>query len=374
MTISFAQRTTRGTGGKDRQCDTIRHECGDTEDPLNGPQTVPHFKGMRAMSHTGRPPRGTISRLPTRRALPSRSRLGWSGWGLLVVCLGWTTIAVAQRPGTAPRNRGRRDPVTPVEGVVPARGAESAGVRQASGSSAGEASLEALREGPLAKLVAVAEQSQQALDEISDYTAVFSRKELVKRRLVEQKMEMKFRQQPFSVYFRFVSPDEAGREVIYVDGRHRNQLVVHETGLKAIAGTMTLPLNDPRVVQESRHPITSVGLHNIMKKAFDNFPRDAADPEVELKKYPKAKLEDGRACVAFVLRHPNRQPAPLHYETHLYFDQETLLPVHIERYDWPRAPGQKPVLVESYTYSKIRTNVGLNDVDFDPRNPRYQFP
>ena len=305
-------------------------------------------------------------------ACPQRRRL-LGLIGLTVLGLGSGTEAWAQRPGNPPRGKNRRDLVTPVEGVVPAGANEPANSRAASAVSK-EASRESLRQGPLAKLVAIAEQSEQALAEIADYSAVFTRKELVKRRLVEQRMEMKFRQQPFSVYFRFVSPDEAGREVIYVDGRHRNQLVVHETGLKAIAGTMTLALNDPRVVQESRHPITSVGMHNILKKAFETFPRDAADPEVDVKKYPNAKLEDGRACVAFVLKHPNRQPAPLHYETHLYFDQETLLPVHIERYDWPRNPGQKGVLVESYDYSRIRTNVGLNDVDFDPRNPRYQFP
>jgi len=227
--------------------------------------------------------------------------------------------------------------------------------------------------GPLAKLVAYCQESKAELDQIDDYTAIFVRKEMVKRRLVQQKMELKVRRKPFSVYFHFVSPEESGREVIYVDGANRNQLLVHEVGLKALAGTLSLPLNDPRVLAESRHPITSVGIHNIIKVAFENFPKDAADENVQVKKYPSAKLNDIE-CVAFVIRHPEPQPGLPYHETHLYFDRETKIPIHVKRFDWPRRTGDKPVLLEEYTYERMRVNVGLKNLDFDPRNPRYQFP
>ncbi|MFM8220893.1 MAG: hypothetical protein ACKOJF_18435, partial [Planctomycetaceae bacterium] len=109
--------------------------------------------------------------------------------GLAALGFGPAPLAYAQRPGPPPRGKNRRDLVTPVEGVVPAGGNEPANSRAVSTGSQ-TASRDALREGPLAKLVAMAEQSEQALAEIADYTAVFTRKELVKRRLVEQKMEM----------------------------------------------------------------------------------------------------------------------------------------------------------------------------------------
>lgn len=228
-------------------------------------------------------------------------------------------------------------------------------------------------DGPLAKLVAYAEQSRDALAEVTDYTCVFSKKEVVSRRLIQQKMEMKYRHKPFSVYFRYIAGDEAGREVIYVDGGNNNRLVVHETGIKAIAGTMYLPLNDSRVVQENRHPITSVGIHNLLKKAFETFELDASDDLVEVKMYPKAKLDD-LPCVAFVIRHPEPKKGLPFHETRLYFDRETRLPIHVERYDWPRREGDKLPLLEEYSYRNVKLNVGLKGADFDPRNPRYAFP
>jgi hypothetical protein len=294
---------------------------------------------------------------------------------LILLCCGWPEVAWAQRRPAA-RPRPQRAPAAPVDEVEEA---PSSPVRQTRNSvatsrdDAAEDRLAPYRNGPLAKLVAYCEESKAELDQIDDYTAIFVRKELVKRRLVQQKMEMKVRRKPFSVYFHFVSPEEAGREVIYVDGANRNQLLVHEVGLKALAGTLSLPLNDPRVVAESRHPITSVGLHNIIKVAFENFPKDAVDENVQVKKYPSAKLNDVE-CVAFVIRHPEPLPGLPYHETHLYFDKETKLPIHVKRFDWPRRAGDKPVLLEEYTYERLRTNVGLKNIDFDPRNPRYQFP
>lgn len=318
-----------------------------------------------------RPPKGlTSGRLRSSRSLALL---------LVTALLGLfpADFAAAQQRRPTQPARPKRSPAPPAdEADTP----PSPPVRQArnsvsgGGRSAAEGDdLSRYLNGPLAKLVAYCQESKAELDQIDDYTAIFVRKEMVKRRLVHQKMEMKVRRKPFSVYFHFLSPDEAGREVIYIDGANRNQLLVHEVGLKALAGTLSLPLNDPRVLAESRHPITSVGIHNIIKVAFENFPKDASDENVQVKKYPSAKLNDIE-CVAFVIRHPDPLPGLPYHETHLYFDSATKIPIHVKRFDWPRRAGEKPVLLEEYTYERMRVNVGLKNIDFDPRNPRYQFP
>ncbi|RPI83119.1 MAG: DUF1571 domain-containing protein, partial [Planctomycetaceae bacterium] len=79
-------------------------------------------------------------------------------------------------------------------------------------------------------------------------------------------------------------------------------------------------------------------------------------------------------CVAFVIRHPEPIKGVPFHETRLYFDRETRLPIHVERYDWPRRSGDKPPLVEEYSYRNVKLNAGLKNIDFDPRNPRYEFP
>ena len=42
-------------------------------------------------------------------------------------------------------------------------------------------------------------------------------------------------------------------------------------------------------------------------------------------------------------------------------------------WSWPTEPGGQPVLEEEYTYSDIKVNVGLTDLDFDPNNPDYSY-
>jgi hypothetical protein len=53
--------------------------------------------------------------------------------------------------------------------------------------------------------------------------------------------------------------------------------------------------------------------------------------------------------------------------TDVYLYKDSLLPHTIVSY------GRNRELLESYTYGDIRTNVGLDDSDFDPLNEEYNF-
>src|SRR6185436_11825746 len=107
---------------------------------------------------------------------------------------------------------------------------------------------------PLQQVMEFAAEGREALKEVKDYTAIFTKTELVDRKMVKHQMEMKFREKPFSVYFRFRSGNEAGREVIYVAGANRGNLLVHETGIKAVAGTVSVKPNGHEVMEENRYP------------------------------------------------------------------------------------------------------------------------
>ena len=56
----------------------------------------------------------------------------------------------------------------------------------------------------------------------------------------------------------------------------------------------------------------------------------------------------------------------------VYIDKENNLPIRFEAYDWPKG-GKAPDLMEEYTYSDLRVNVGLTPRDFDPANKSYSF-
>ena len=254
----------------------------------------------------------------------------------------------------------------------PAVAADEASVRDAAPSNETTAKKET---APLTLLDVIdyAKPSREAMEEVKDYTAVFRKAELVKGRMVRQEMDLKFRTKPFSVYFRYRSGQEKGRQAIYVDGKFGNRLVVKEAnGLGAIAGRLTFDLNDRTVMAENRYPVTNVGIGNLLKTALTVWERESKleAAEVDVKFFPNAKLGD-LPVEAVQLTHRKPLRDVKFQMSRVYFDKETKLPLRAERYGWPRQAGEKPPLVEDYTYTNLKTNVNLTDADFDPA--RYGF-
>jgi hypothetical protein len=225
----------------------------------------------------------------------------------------------------------------------------------------------------LRDVIKFSEPSQKAMEDVKDYTAVFTKTELIRGRQLKQVMEMKFRTKPFSVYFKYLTGPEAGRQAIFVDGKYGNKLVVKEAaGLGAIAGRLTFKLDDPKVMAENRYPVTNVGIGNLLNTAVTIWDRESKleAAEVDVKFFPNAKLGE-LPVEAVQLTHLKPLRDVKFQMSRVYFDKESKLPVRAERFGWPRQPGEKAPLVEDYIYTKVKTNVKLTDADFDP--VRYGF-
>jgi hypothetical protein len=59
--------------------------------------------------------------------------------------------------------------------------------------------------------------------------------------------------------------------------------------------------------------------------------------------------------------------------TRLYIDNATRLPIRVQQYGFPKKSGGQPPLIEQYTYSNLKTNLGLSSKDFDHKNPGYGY-
>ncbi|MEQ8855145.1 DUF1571 domain-containing protein [Gimesia sp.] len=221
--------------------------------------------------------------------------------------------------------------------------------------------------------IRLAMQSYETTADIKDFQGTFIKREKVGRRMQPtHTMQIKFREKPLSVYLNFLNPHE-GREVIYFHGRNGNQILAHETGIKGLVGTVSLQPNSPQAMDESRYPITTIGirkmLYQILKQWNEERKQDAG---VAVKYFPDAKLGNMQ-CKVLQTSYPQQRQGIRFQMTRLYIDKATNLPVRVEQYDWPTRRNAKPELVEEYTYTNIRTNVGLTDADFDPQNPNYNF-
>ncbi len=227
-------------------------------------------------------------------------------------------------------------------------------------------------EHPLKPAIRVAQASLEALQNVRDYECVLTKRELIGQQLNTQVMFVRFREEPFSIYCKFGEP-HAGREVLYVAGHNNNMMLAHEgSGLRSLVGTVSLPIDGPEATAENRHPLTQAGLRNLVKLLIQQWELESQYGEIDVRYYPDAKLGE-TACRVLEASHPRPRRQFRFHITRLYIDTSTGLPVRVENYGWPTQDKGPPVLIEEYTYTRLRTNVGLTDLHFDRKCADYNF-
>ena len=236
---------------------------------------------------------------------------------------------------------------------------------------------------PLDRALSIAEDGLANIqNNIADYSAIMVKRERVNGKLGDREyMKVKIRNErtiggtkvPFSVYMNFLKPRAcAGREVIWVKGQNDGKLLVHEGG---IIGFKTFHLDPTGILamKGNRYPIYEAGLENLVVKLIEKATRDrnAGDCIVN---YREGASINKRSCSVIEVIHPEAKAPFDFHKAQVYIDDEMNIPVRYAAYDWPASAGQPPQLMEEYTYVKVKLNVGLTDMDFDTRNPRYKFP
>ncbi len=226
-------------------------------------------------------------------------------------------------------------------------------------------------EHSLQPVIRYARGIRDKVDDIRDYTAVFAKLERHGNDLEKTIINIKFRTEPFSVYMKFVKPHK-GREVIYVDGKNGGNLLAHETGFKSLAGTLSLNPTGSRAMKGNRHPITEFGMGKMVDILIDIWEADLKHDDVRVRYFPNAKIGT-RECKVIQTWHPEPKPGIQFHMTRLFIDNQTKLPIRVQQLGFPTEKGGEPPIIEDYTYTQIRTNVGLRNIDFDTRNPKYDY-
>ncbi len=306
-----------------------------------------------------------------RRAFNSGN---WVRMALLAGCLalGWSQSAWAQSPASKPRLRSDMPPPRPDADPAPLFVADRMNPQSPAAQH------------PLVPALQWAKAGIPVLEKIQDYSAV-----LVKREKIDGKLRgpeylfVKVRHQPFSVYVCFLAPASVtgaiapasvkGTECIYVEGQNNGKMWAHPPGIQnKLIGTLSLDPRGRLAMSGNRHPLTELGLANLISRLVEVGEHDMQFGECEVKFIEGAKVND-MVCTCVQVVHPVPRRDFLFHMARIYVNNATTLPVRFENYEWPETPGGPPQLMEEYTYIDLKINNGFTDFDFDINNPNYQF-
>lgn len=226
-------------------------------------------------------------------------------------------------------------------------------------------------EHPLVPALAHARTCVETVKKLSAYECRFTKIEVVGRQTVSQTIKMKVRHEPFSVYMYFAEP-HAGREVIFVEGRNNNNLLVHEAGFASLIGTLELAPNSSQAMSENRYPITKAGIQKMMEAVIEQWEAETKYGETAVKYFEDAKIGDMK-CRVIESSHPEPRKQFRFHMTRVWIDEKSGLPVRVQQFGFPAKSGAKPPIMEDYTFTDIKPEVRLTDRDFDTKNPSYNY-
>ncbi|HEV3236566.1 MAG TPA: DUF1571 domain-containing protein [Gemmataceae bacterium] len=209
------------------------------------------------------------------------------------------------------------------------------------------------------------DEARRAYKDVKDYSCTLIKREQVKGKVQpENVINMKIRKEPFSVMLSWQAPrDLAGQEAAYVAGQNKNMMRVNPKGVAGIFGWQNIAIDDPRVMEHSRHLITEAGIGNLIERFAKAY---IADSKTKTVKVSLADYEyDKKQCIGIETIHSEARPGHGdYYRCLLYIDKKSHLPIRCECYDRPRAKGSDGDLIEMYSFANLKINPGYGDDTF----------
>lgn len=232
-------------------------------------------------------------------------------------------------------------------------------------------------EGQVATLVQIAmlQEAVRRLESIESYTTVFEKHERINGVLLERhSMSLKVRHSPFSVYMKVLSGDNTDRQILYPaapDGDRKNMVLVKLATLGGRLPAIALETDDPKVMEESRYPITKAGILELSRMALQFRQKDLTFGDRVRTTMRDDETFAGRPVYTFSVEYSRPEDSADYRKCVLQIDRELMLPVSATNWTWPDkvkvADGEsieQATLLEYYSFRDVRMNPGLKATDF----------
>ncbi len=238
----------------------------------------------------------------------------------------------------------------------------------------------------MAEVLDMARAARQHMEQtLDDYTARFVKQELDTSGTLSPESELFMKVQtrlrgetqtaPMRVYLRFVAPEaNKGREVAWAEDLNDGQMAVHENYFPLNLKTIWLDPNGIIAMQGQRYPISEIGLVRLVEKLIERGEEDRDNPDIQVTLTRDHTIGDVPAELIQVKRGTPTEKEDDFSLAEISIDPQRQLILRYRSFGWPEEAGADAPLLESYTYHDVKTNVGLTEKDFDPKNPEYEFP
>ena len=203
---------------------------------------------------------------------------------------------------------------------------------------------------------------------IKDYTCILYKQERLGKKLQGvEKILLKYREKPKSMYMKWLDGPWTGRELVYNEallgaGRVR----VRESGFLGLI-PVTLPSDSEIAKRGSNHPCTEIGMKYLLFMIENDYRKGIAKGELVRKNYGMVEVDGRQVFKEESILPKDSSKGYYCYRMMHYIDFMRSLEIKAEIYRWDDQ------LYESYLYTQIKLNTGLTDRDFDPKNPDYRL-
>jgi Protein of unknown function (DUF1571) len=220
------------------------------------------------------------------------------------------------------------------------------------------------------RLLQIAREAAESYSHIDSYIARLRRREQINGRdKPEEVMLIKFRKQPWSVYFKWLGTEGAGREVVYVKGRYDDKIVTllaaGDMPLMPAGRRVALAPDSLLVRASSRHAIYESGIGSLVNHFGELVEANS-----------RGGLHGSKMNYLGTVRRPEFDHPCEAAEQTIPPGVEPLLPRGGRRL-WVYDPTLKLIAlttaqdatghdVEYYCYDRLQFPVRLDDDDFNP--------
>lgn len=201
------------------------------------------------------------------------------------------------------------------------------------------------------------DDAARSYERVGDYVCLYEKEERAVSHGEMQTIRLSFRK-PFDVRMDWLNErGESDQTAVYRAGANDGKVLARRKGLAGgLMGTLRLDPNESLALEDSRHPVTEVGLGKLIERAQ----RDATDAHIASRFVGEEAL-DGRPAYEFEFASKDNEPVsglPDARRALIWVDRELKLPVKLELYDAANA------LVERHRFKDVRVNVKLTDGTF----------